>query len=114
MNKHIISSLIAATLAVGGTAFAQGAEGQAGSAYNNNQVDYGPVPGTPEYYGNSGFTPPPTTYWDGRRRYAQPRAVERYVPAYPYRNEYRGTARDRDGDGVVNRRDRWPNDPSRS
>ncbi len=113
MNKHIISSLIAVTLVASGAAFAQGAEGQAGSAYNN-QVDYGPVPGTAAYYGNSGFTPPPTVYWDGRRYYSQPRAAERLVPAYPYRNEYRGTTRDRDGDGVVNRRDRWPDDASRS
>ncbi|MES2632913.1 MAG: hypothetical protein V4669_08075 [Pseudomonadota bacterium] len=113
MNKFIVSSLMAVTLAAGGAAFAQGAEGQAGSAYNNNQVDYGPVPGSAAYYGNSGFTPPPTVYWDGRRHYSTPYAAQR-VPVYPYGNQYRGTARDRDGDGVPNRRDRWPDDASRS
>lgn len=115
MKKLIVSALLAAGLAaVGGTAFAQAAEGQAGSAYRQpGAADYGPVPGTADYYCNSGFCPPPTVYYDGRRVYSRPYAAAPVYPHYPYATPYARTQRDRDGDGVINRRDRFPDDPSR-
>ncbi len=112
MKKLMLSVLAIAALSTG-AAFAQdgGAEAQAGSAWRQNPA-YGPAPGTPEYYGNSGWPPAeqiyPYGYRYGNRAYA-PQAA----PAYPYVPPARATRRDRDGDGVRNSRDRHPDDPRR-
>jgi hypothetical protein len=110
MNKLIVSSLVAAALAASGGVFAQAAEGQAGSAYRTDDPNV--APGTERIYGNSGWTPP-TVYFDGRHYYTTPYA-QRGTHVYPYGRVDRRTQRDRDGDGVSNRRDRWPDDPTRS
>ena len=111
MKKLIVSVLAVASLAAGGVAIAQGAEGQAGSAWNNNGVDYGPRPGTPEYYGNSGFPPADQIVVPNSRRYYGPNG-QAYRNSRSYYSS-RATPRDRDGDGVPNRRDRYPDDPTR-
>lgn len=111
MRKLMLSALVVAGLGAG-AAFAQSgdAESQAGSAWRSNP-GYGPVPGTPEYYGNSGWPPvqQQQPYVYGDRGYV-PDAYRGARPAYPYARPRRG---DRDGDGIPNRRDRYPNDPSR-
>jgi hypothetical protein len=114
MRKLVLSVFAAAGL-VAGAAFAQGgdAQSQAGSAWRTNP-DYGPVPGTPEYYGNSGFPPAGQPYiYDYRSGRYVPHAY-RSAPAYPYVHPYaQRSRRDRDGDGVRNREDRYPDDPRR-
>jgi hypothetical protein len=106
MKKLMLSVLAVAAFSTG-AAFAQdgGAEAQAGSAWRQNP-DYGPVPGTPEYYGNSGVSPGllyPYGYAYGYNRAYPPQAA----PAYPYVPPERARRqRDRDGDGVRNARDR--------
>jgi hypothetical protein len=109
MKKLIVSLIAAGGLFLSGGAFAQGdGTGASGPAY-------GPVPGTPEYYGNSGGTLPGVDPRDYRDRAYAPYGP--YVPhmqrdsrrAYPYAR----TRRDRDGDGISNRRDRYPDDPRR-
>ena len=146
MNKLFVSVLATAALAAGGAAFAQSAdaEAQAGSAWRNHPMQpqtppnpyaaqdaargYGPAPGTPEYYGNSGWTPPSGYVYQGTDRWGRP-AYGQAVPAAPYilgdgdraraRDRDRARARDRafrndrDGDGVRNRRDRHPDDSRR-
>jgi hypothetical protein len=117
MKKLMLSVLAVAALSTG-AAFAQGgsADEQAGSAWRQ-RPDYGPAPGTPEYYGNSGWPPAQQiypygyAYGYGNRAYP-PQAA----PAYPYvppRASRRDRERDRDGDGVRNARDRYPDDPRR-
>jgi hypothetical protein len=137
MKKLMLSVLAVAALSTG-AALAQdgGAEAQAGSAWRQ-QPNYGPVPGTPEYYGNSGVSPElvyPYGYAYGYNRAYPPQAA----PAYPYvpperarrqrdrdwdgvrnsrdrdRDGVRNARdRDRDGDGVRNARDRYPDDARR-
>ncbi len=146
MNKLTISILATAALLAGGAAFAQSgdAESQAGSAWRGvqNYGPYtvprlgpagrpdsndgiGPVPGTPEYYGNSGATL--WTYgnvYRGMDAFGRPIYNAAPVDQYQQRNwrdrsargdrHYdRRARRDRDGDGVADRVDRFPNDPSR-
>ena len=108
MKKLMLSALAIAALSCG-TVFAQAADEQAGSAWRP-PVYNGPVPGTPEYYGNSGWTPPDQLpyYVYGNRAYV-PYSTG---PAYPY-TPYARSRTDRDGDGVSNRRDRYPDDPRR-
>lgn len=109
MNKHIQSAVFAATL-VAGAAFAQ---------INPNSERHNPSqPGIahPEVntpiYGNSGWTLEQDLYNGGRPLVVAPDArhlragrLDRWVYAYPR------TRRDRDGDGVRNQRDRYPDDP---
>ncbi len=134
MNKLFVSVLATAALAAGSAAFAQAggdAEAQAGSAWRNHPMQpqtppnpyaaqdaargYGPAPGTPEYYGNSGWTPPSgyvyqgTDRW-GRPLYSQAAPVARVAPAAPWILHDRARRNDRDGDGVRDRRDRYPDD----
>jgi hypothetical protein len=113
MRKLVLSMIAVASLAAS-AAFAQSgdAESQSGSAWRTPPDSaYGPVPGTPEYYGNSGWPPleqgPPYRY-DNRGR-AVPYAY-RGAPAYRH---LQPTRRDRDGDGVRNSRDRYPDNPRR-
>lgn len=68
-----------------------------------------PAPGTPEYYGNSGWTPPSGHVYRGTDRWDRP-LYQQAVPAAPYILRDRATRNDRDGDGVRNRRDRYPDD----
>lgn len=140
MNKLFVSVLATAALAAGGAAFAQDAESQAGSAWRNHPLTpqtppnpyaaqdaargYGPAYGTPEYYGNSGWTPPSGYVYQGTDIWGRP-LYSQVVPAAPYirherdldRNRSRDRDRvrgnDRDGDGVRNRRDRHPDDARR-
>ncbi len=90
MRKLACSAFIAAGLMAGGAAFAQG---------ETSGPTYGPLPGTPEYYNNSG-APPENLY--GARRAPYYGAA----PAYPYVLPERQFRRDRDDDRVRNRRDR--------
>jgi hypothetical protein len=114
MRKLMLSVLAVASL-VTGAAFAQSgdAESQAGSAWRTPPDSaYGPIPGTPEYYGNSGWPPiqEPRTYrYDNRGRAYVPDAY-RGAPAY---RQLHPSRRDRDGDGVRNSRDRYPDNPRR-
>lgn len=110
MKKLMLSVLAIAALSTG-AAWAQdgGAEAQAGSAWRQ-KPDYGPAPGTPEYYGNSGWPPAQQIYPYGYGDRAQ---APRAAPAYPYVPLARASRRDRDGDGVRNSRDRYPDDPRR-
>jgi hypothetical protein len=111
MRKLVLSMIAVASLAAS-AAFAQSgdAESQSGSAWRSNP-DYGPVPGTPEYYGNSGWPPvqQPQLYGYDNRGRAVPYAY-RGAPAYRHLQPSR---RDRDGDGVRNSRDRYPDNPRR-
>jgi hypothetical protein len=110
MRKLMLSVFAVAGFAAG-AAFAQSgdAESQAGSAWRSNPDSvYGPVPGTAEYYGNSGWPPADQRVYDSRSRRYGP--ADRSAPVYPYVQPSRG---DRDGDGVRNRRDRYPDDPRR-
>jgi len=127
MKKLMLSALAVAAMLGVATAQAGGAESEAGSAWRQ-QPDFGPVPGTPEYYGNSGGPVQLGAYPYGYGSQA--------APAYPYERPERARRRDRDwdrdrdgdgdgdgardarsqdrdGDGVRNRRDRYPNDPRR-
>lgn len=132
MNKLILSVLATAALTAGGAALAQAggdAESQAGSAWRGTQNygpypapgtmsdserleraqrGIGPAPGTPEYYNNNGTTPRGPVYrgtdiW-GRPLFSQA------APAAPYILHDRVRRNDRDGDGVRDRRDRYPDD----
>ena len=111
MRKLLLSVFAVASLAAG-SAFAQSgdAESQAGSAWRTNP-DYGPIPGTPEYYGNSGWPPleQPQYRYDNRGRAYAPYAY-RGEPAH---RQLQPSRRDRDGDGVRNSRDRYPDNPRR-
>ncbi len=126
MNKLFVSALATAALVAGGAAFAQSggdAEAQAGSAWRNQQPQtppnpyaaqdaqrgYGPAPGTAEYYGNSGWTPPSGYVYQGTDRWGRP-LYSQTVPAAPYILHDRVRRNDRDGDGVRDRRDRHPDD----
>lgn len=125
MNKRFVSVLATAALAAGGAAFAQDAESQAGSAWRNHPLapqtppnpyaaqdaarGYGPAYGTPEYYGNSGWTPPSGYVYQGTDIWGRP-LYSQVVPASPYIRHDRARRNDRDGDGVRNRRDRYPDD----
>jgi hypothetical protein len=160
MRRSILTALALASLTAGGAVLAQGSGYDAANPPEqraqpnpNNVTPYGPRPGTPEYRGNSGWTPEQAY---GDRPYPQgyrgpyPSAV---VPALPVprevqrqrererlaaerrereretiaaqrrerereANENRRArdndfVRDRDGDGIRNRRDRYPDDPNR-
>ncbi|MES2936281.1 MAG: hypothetical protein V4864_01285 [Pseudomonadota bacterium] len=112
----IVSALALAALGGTGAAFAD-AECQAGSAYG-----YKPGCGGPS--DSYGSIPDP--------RYGDPHAPQHDNSRYPWRNgrydrdgryygpqaavvtpRYAPTRRDRDGDGVPNARDRWPDNSRR-
>jgi hypothetical protein len=127
MKKLIVS--LAALAALGtGAAFAQGsADCQAGSAWGNNCTLGNPA--TP-IAGNSGWQPPWGYDPANQGYYDVPPVVAQSFPglAYGYPQYSDGTqvwtdprtgrqysirprANDRDGDGVRNNRDRYPDDP---
>ncbi len=102
MNKFIHFALLASALATG-PAFAQADS----ERFNPTQPGIAhPEVDTPAY-GNSGWTLEQDLYNGGRPIVAPSqgrRALERRASPYPR------TSRDRDGDGVPNRRDRYPDD----
>jgi hypothetical protein len=78
MKMHIYSAVVAAGLGLAGSAFAQGS-GQDSQPGGNAGPTYGPPVGSPDYYGNSGWTPPPA-YPDYRRDDDRRRSA---VPIHP-------------------------------
>jgi hypothetical protein len=133
MKKLMLSVFAATALGAGLPAIAQdgGAECQAGSAwgpkagcsegrnppqYPQYQYGEGPWRGHPQQqpygYDNRVYPQQPYAYGNqyGNRAYPQTPQVR---PAYPY-TPYETTRRDRDGDGVRNNRDRFPDDPRRN
>jgi hypothetical protein len=116
MNKMILSTLACAALCgLAGPAMAD-AECQAGSAYG-----YKPGCGGPSFGGQEYNPPtilqntPPQQPYANQPYYYPPVANAR--PHYPYvvpnAPVFQPSRRDRDGDGVVNWRDRHPDDPYR-
>lgn len=109
--KKLMFALIAVAGLSAGAAFAD-EQDQAGSAWNNHPL--GSVPGIAPNWdpqataesqaqGNHG-------YW-GNRYYNE---RNRAAPHYPYtRDDSRAARRDRDGDGVPNAQDRYPDNPRR-
>lgn len=105
MKKHILTAAAIGLLAAGG-AMAQP---------NNLQ------PGDPAYggqiYGNSGWTPDQA--YGGQNVWVYPNIISqsqilrdgRYVVPGYYGSQYERSRRDRDGDGIRNNRDRYPDDP---
>ncbi|HVZ43350.1 MAG TPA: hypothetical protein VHA82_06025 [Ramlibacter sp.] len=115
MKKLILAAAAAAAVAAAAPVFAQGAECQAGSAY-----------GTPAGCPSNG-TPPALTYNSGSPVFVPgypttvvPQYDDSYANGVPYAydvprstHRYRHlhrTRNDRDGDGVVNWQDRYPDD----
>jgi hypothetical protein len=112
-----VKKLIVSLIALGGLCLSAGAAFAQGDGSGANGPSYGPIPGTPEYYGNSGGRMP-GYYGEG--------AYGPYGPHVPYvqrdlrraypserQHERRRRERDRDGDGISNRYDRYPDDPRR-
>ena len=149
MKKLVLPFLIAAALGAAGSAFAQAS----GLENQGNQPSYGPPVGSPDYYGNSGWTPPdsrphypyivpaPRAFGRDSAAVRREREREREIAALRERemalqrereialqrererdiasrrdrqwDRTMGGPRDRDGDGIGNRRDRYPDDPYR-
>ena len=114
MKKLLHAMFATAVLSVTGVAMAQdgGAECQ-GAASSGGRPGCGAGPTVPYPTAGVPITPPPGVYHDpyGYRDgsyWPQYRAQAR--PAYPYAQPSR---RDRDGDGVPNRSDRYPDNPYR-
>jgi hypothetical protein len=113
MKKLMLSLLTAAGLAAGGAAFAQDAECQAGIAWGPKPGcgdPTAPPPAPPNATVLSG--PIAAPYYDPRFGYYDPRVYPPGAHAYPYvvPRVVQPSRRDRDGDGVRNRDDRYPND----
>ena len=113
--KKLILFLAGAAALAGGSAFAQ-----ANSPQFTGVQPGGSHPEYPQPYGNSGWTPDmayggsnspyysgqvPYVLSDGRWVVPQVGVPQVVVPTY------RRSSRDRDGDGVRNSRDRYPDDP---
>jgi hypothetical protein len=133
MKKLMLSLVAAAAMGAGGAAFAQDAECQAGAAWGPKPGCGDPTAAPPNstvwpqgspYYDprhdpRSAQDPrhaydPRYGYYDPRLGYYDPRVYSpapRVLPLYP--NVAQPSRRDRDGDGVRNRYDRWPDDPRR-
>jgi hypothetical protein len=125
--KKLIYSVAAAAALVAGGAWAQGADCQAGSAWGQ-KPGCGATDAAPPIAGNSGWTPP---YYYPEQAVVPGVAYPPFAQAYPqqvYPYASNGTqvwvdpstgaqysirprANDRDGDGVRNNRDRYPDDP---
>lgn len=135
MDKLFVSVLAAAALTAGGAALAQGGgdvDSRPGSTWSGTWIgtgDYpppvtnsdaerieraqrgiGPAYGTPEYWGNSGAKlAAPGYVYRGTDRWGRP-LFSQVAPAAPYILHDRARRHDRDGDGVPDRRDRYPDD----
>ena len=112
MKKVFIAAAALAALAAGGAAMAQGdAQCQVNPASCSNWANSTPTYG---YSGPNVYVQPGVRIAQGawpyayNRQYAQPQ-----YPQYWQRAPYARTRRDRDGDGVPNWRDRYPDDPAR-
>lgn len=118
MKKWFIAAAAVAAIGVGGAAMAQGSaqcqvDPDSCSGVVNPALGGYPNPGGNGYlarnlalsrfYGN-GYVPG-SAYAYNQHRYVQPQ--------YRHRSHYARTRRDRDGDGVPNAHDRYPNDPNR-
>jgi hypothetical protein len=112
MKKHVYAIAAVASLLAGGV-FAQATDPR----FTGVQPGYG----TPEQiYGNSGWTVD-QAYGGNGNAYGYGSALGgvllsdgRWVPNYssnPNYSQYARTRRDRDGDGVPNWNDRYPDDP---
>ena len=111
--KKLILVLAGAAALAGGTAFAQA------TSPDFTGVQPGVThPEYPQAYGNSGWTPDKAygynngyPYNRGQLPYilSDGRLVVPQVPQYV--TPYARTNRDRDGDGIRNSRDRYPDDP---
>jgi hypothetical protein len=115
--KKLILVMAAAAAMAGGSAFAQANSPQFTGVQSSAQQEY------PNPYGNSGWTPD-MAYGGGPSGGAQvyPRWYQpgdlplilsdgRLVTQPRYVTPYQPSNRDRDGDGVRNSRDRYPDDP---
>ena len=108
--KKLMLTMIAVAGLSAGAAFAD-AQDQAGSAWNNHPI--GSVPGVAPNW-DPYATAESQAQGDYRRwgdRYYNQR--NRAAPAYPYTRDTRAPRRDRDGDGVRNSDDRYPDNPRR-
>jgi hypothetical protein len=112
MNRLISSAVAATALFCGATAFAQASNFD--QYQQNRAAEAAQIHGA---YGNSGWTPD-MAYGDNHNLY--PFGYSRYGYAEPVYRDRRGdrhgrvaTRRDRDGDGVANRDDRYPDNPRR-
>jgi hypothetical protein len=112
MKKLIIAAAALAATLAGTSSFAQsGSAGcQAGSGWGSSAPGCNDASNTyppADALGNSGWTPPAYIYTPSRG----------YVPyaGSPYYSynvpRYSRNRRDRDGDGIPNSRDRYPDDP---
>ncbi|MBG9388211.1 hypothetical protein [Caenimonas aquaedulcis] len=110
MKKLLLAVVAVASLSAV-AAFADAAD-QAGSAWNNHPL--GAAPGVapnwdPQNTADSQAQGYGYGYW-GNRYYNE---RNRVAPAYPYTREGRAARRDRDGDGVPNAQDRYPDNSRR-
>jgi hypothetical protein len=125
MQKFMLSALAGCALCLSGAIHAQdgGAECQAGSAWGPKPgCGAGPSPGTANPYADqrawivpqdsqATAAAPYAAYGYGNRAYG-PNAHDRENPRFYERHERgRRANRDRDGDGVPDRYDRYPDDP---
>jgi hypothetical protein len=119
MKRHLYALAAVASL-LAGSAFAQGAECEAGSAWGAKPGCNGAQTQPSQIYGNSGWTPEQAYGGNGNLYpYVIGQALGsvvlpdgRVVPRYQQQyQQYPRTRRDRDGDGVPNWNDRYPDDP---
>lgn len=103
--KKLMFVALAASLA-GGAVLAQPAEGNTTAPRTPPRMEHPEQGGY--IYGNSGWTP--EQVWGGHQNYPiyQGRPQRPWAPVLPQVRPSRG---DRDGDGVRDRNDRYPDDP---
>lgn len=115
MNKTlIVSALALAALGSTGAAFAD-AECQAGSAYGYKPGCGGPTDSSGRSIPDPRYGDPRAPQYDTGRYYPWLFSDGRYYAPHAavVTPRYAPTRRDRDGDGVRNSRDRWPDDTRR-
>jgi hypothetical protein len=126
MNKMIFAVVAAAALAAGGVALAQ-AECQGNGTCSDmrnsplpdlNGHDYGYGPGVWPPGSGAVYDPATRKYYSQQQIIEQQQQQQRQLGnagmpqyRYQYRTPYARTERDRDGDGIRNNRDRYPDDP---
>jgi hypothetical protein len=110
MKKLILSVMTVAALAAGGAAFAQSgsAEGQLARGFGNTEHAPGSDSGIPWYdQPRDSDRARANQYYEGNAPWNLSNGRQRGVPYAAYAR----TRNDRDGDGVRNNRDRYPDDP---
>ena len=127
MKKAILSTVAALALGAASTGAFADAECQAGSAWGG-KPGCGNVVVVPQAQPQYGGVDPGASGWSPDMAYGQnngyyyggvPGVLGQVLsdgrvvplPQYQYRAPYTPTERDRDGDGVRNNRDRYPDDP---